>query len=418
MELSADLVMTPGARLAPPLSVAQSCDELPTHADVVVIGAGVIGLSFAWRASQAGLDVAVLDRGEIGAGTTFSATGMLAAAAEHEPGGSLLLPFALQSQELWPSFRAELEQESGVDIDFRPSGILLAALSREEVERLRARHAFLSASGLDCQWVAGRDVRALEPGLRPSACAGIHCPHDHQVDPRALVTALRVALARRKVALVENCGDVRIERVNGSVSGVHASKGYCRAPRVLVATGAWTSESGLAPAGLRVPVRPVKGQALALRARDGGRDLTRPVLSRQVLSRPVLSRIVWTEQVHLAPKRDGRLIVGATMEEAGFDGCVTAGGVYALLEGARRALPCVEEMEIEAIWTGFRPTSDDDAPILGELDGAGLAIAVGHHRNGILLAPGTAAELVELITRGRMGVHARALTIDRFRKED
>lgn len=402
MELSADFVMAPGARLAPPAS-ASACDGLPTHADVVVIGAGVIGLSFAWRASQAGLSVAVLDRGEIGAGTTFSATGMLAAAAEHEPGGSLLLPFALQSQGLWPTFRAELEQESGLGIDFRPSGILLAALSREEVERLRARHVFLSASGLDCQWIAGRDVRALEPGLRPSACAGIHCPHDHQVDPRALVAALRVALARRKVPVVENCADVRIERVNGLVSGVHASKGYCRAPRVLVATGAWTSESGLAPAGLRVPVRPVKGQALALRARDG---------------RPVLSRIVWTEQVHLAQKRDGRLIVGATMEEAGFDAAVTAGGVYALLEGARRALPCIEEMEIEAIWTGFRPTSDDDAPILGELDGAGLAIAVGHHRNGILLAPATAAELVELITRGGMGPHARALTINRFRKED
>ena len=363
----------------------------------------MIGLSFAWRASQSGLSVAVLDRGEIGAGTTLSATGMLAAAAEHEPGGSLLLPFALQSQRLWPSFRAELEQESGLDIDYRPSGILLAALSREEVDRLRARHAFLSASGLECQWLAGRDVRTLEPGLRPSACAGIHCPHDHQVDPRALVAALRMALARRKVALVESCADVRIEHVSGSVSGVHASKGYCRAPRVLVATGAWTSESGFAPAGLRVPVRPVKGQALALRERNG---------------QPVLSRIVWTEQVHLAQKRDGRLIVGATMEEAGFDASITAGGVYALLEGARRALPGIEEMEIEAIWTGFRPTSDDDAPILGELDDAGLAIAVGHHRNGILLAPATAAELVELITRGRMGAHARALTIDRFSNEN
>lgn len=402
MELSADLVLTPGARLAPPACVVVASDQLPTNADVVVIGGGVIGLSFAWRASQAGLKVAVLDRNEIGAGTTFSATGMLAAAAEHEPGGSLLLPFALHSQRLWPSFCAELERESGVDIDFRQAGILLAALSREELERLRARHAFLSASGLDCQWVAGRDVRVLEPGLRPTA-AGIYCPQDHQVDPRALVAALRVALVRRKVPLIEHCFDVRIERVNGSVSGVHASTGYCRAPRVLVATGAWTAESGFAPAGLRIPIRPVKGQALALRARDG---------------KPVLSRTVWTEQVHLAQKRDGLLIVGATMEETGFDASVTAGGVYALLEGARRAAPCIEEMGVEAIWTGFRPTSDDDAPILGELDGSGLAIAAGHHRNGILLAPATAKELVKLMTRGRMGAHARALTINRFRKED
>lgn len=401
MQLSADIVFTPGARLAPPLSDVGSPTDWPAHADVVVIGAGVIGLSFAWRAAQSGLNVAVVDRGEAGAGTTFSATGMLAAAAEHEPGGSDLLPFALESQRLWPSFCAELESESGLDIDFRRSGILLAALAREEVERLRARFAYFTNSGLDCRWIGGRDLRDLEPGLRPSTCAGIHCPQDHQVDPRALVAALRRALARRGVAVVENCGDVRIERANGLVEGVSALDRFCRSRRVILATGAWTATSGLLPAGLQIPVRPIKGQALALRARDG---------------RQALSQMVWTEHVHLAPKRDHRLIVGATMEEAGFDAAVTAGGVYALLEGARRALPCVEEMEIEAIWTGFRPTSDDDAPILGDVDGAGLAIAAGHHRNGILLAPATAQALVEFVTTGEMGINARALTLDRFSK--
>src|SRR5690606_20029626 len=159
----------------------------------------------------------------------------------------------------------------------------------------------------DCRWIAGPELRALEPGLRPSACAGLYCPHDHQVDPRLLVAALRMATSRRGVALVENCGELRIERVNGTVEGVCVSGRFCRAPRVILATGAWTANSGLLPEGVRIPVRPVKGQALALRARDG---------------RQALSQMVWTEHVHLAPKRDHKLIVGATMEEAGFDAAV------------------------------------------------------------------------------------------------
>ena len=395
--------LKPGARLAPPAFDRDAATStLPARADVIVVGAGVIGLSIAWRLACEGMSVAVLDRGEAGAGATLSATGMLAAAAEHEPGGEALLPFALESQAMWPEFCAELEGESGVDLDFRRSGILLVALSRDEVERLRARHAFLAQSGLACRWVGAQETRAMEPGLRPSASGGLYCPHDHQVDPRALVAALRTALSRRGVAIAENCDTVRIARAGAGLEGVMVGDRLCRSSRVVVATGAWAARDGLLPDDVRIPVRPVKGQSLALRTRDGASPL---------------SHIVWSEQVHLAPKRGGRLIVGATMEEAGFDAAVTAGGVFALLEGVRRALPCVEEMEIEAIWTGFRPTSDDDAPILGAADASGLALAVGHHRNGILLAPATAQALANLIARGAMSAHASALTLDRFRRK-
>jgi glycine oxidase len=400
----ADVFLEPGPRLAPPPLPrgVKPCALLPERADVVVIGAGVIGMSIAWEASRAGLSVAVIERGTAGGGATLSATGMLAASAEHEAGGGALLPFALESQRLWPAFAADLQRESGVDLDFRESGVVLAALSREELDRLRARYAFLVKSGVECAWVAGQALRALEPGLRPSASGAIHCPHDHQVDPRALVTALRAALAHRGVALVEHATDLAIDREGGVVAGVRLGEELCRTARVVLAAGAWIASSGLLPQGLSLPVRPVKGQSLALRARDG---------------RQPLARIVWTEHVHLAPKRDGRLIVGATMEEAGFDAAVTAGGVYALLEGARRALPCVEEMEIEAIWTGFRPTSDDDAPIVGDVDGAGLLIAAGHHRNGVLLAPATAQALTARLGDAPMGANARALTLARFSQE-
>ncbi len=140
------------------------------------------------------------------------------------------------------------------------------------------------------------------------------------------------------------------------------------------------------PTAIDIPLRPLKGQALALRT------------TRETGS---LSHVVWTEQIHLAPKSDGRLIVGATMEDAGFNPAITAGGVLALLEGVHRALPSSEEMEIEAIWSGFRPTTEDDAPILGDTGVPGLLVATGHHRNGILLAPVTAAAIEELVTDGR-----------------
>lgn len=401
MDVFTDHTLRTGARLRPPgPGGATPAAALPASADVAIIGAGVIGLSIGWRLARRGVRVVVLDRGEAGAGTTLSATGMLAASAEHEPGGDALLPFALESQRLWPVFREELESDSGVALDYRSEGVLVVALSRDEVERLRARHRFLARSGLEARWIDGPELRALEPSLRASAAAAIACPHDHQVDPRRLVAALRAAFTRAGGTLVERCAATGLLHAAGRIAGVETAHGACRAPQVVLATGVWAGEPGLLPSGARLPLRPVKGQALALRARAGSGPLR---------------HTVWTDHVHLAPKADGQLIVGATMEEAGFDDAVTAGGVFALLEGARRALPSVEEMALEAVWTGFRPTSDDDAPILGDLPGApGLTLAVGHHRNGILLAPATAHAIDRLLDGREMGAAAEAMNIARF----
>jgi glycine oxidase len=190
-----------------------------------------------------------------------------------------------------------------------------------------------------------------------------------------------------------------LDMAGGRVGGVVTAQGVCRAKSVVVANGAWAGSGGLLGALLAVPVRPLKGQALALgaSARTGAPR-----------------HVVWTEQVHLAPKAGGRLIVGATVEECGFDRAVTAGGIFALLEGARRALPSIEDMEVEAIWTGLRPTSDDDAPILGRTDVGGLVLATGHHRNGILLAPVTAQAIRDLVVTGAMPGAAARFGLARF----
>jgi glycine oxidase len=401
MIFCSDSTIAVGERLkAPPRSTSDATRQLapPARVDIAVVGAGVIGLSIAWRLARRGLSVAVFDRAQSGTGTSLAATGMLAAAAEHEPGGEDLLMLALESQRLWPQFRSELEADSGLSIGYRSEGTLVVALGRDEVERMRFRFEHQQRAGLDTRWLRGIEVRALEPGLRPSVAAGIACDGDHQVDPRLLIPALVHALQSRGGRLFENCPVTSLEISGGRISGLVTAAGICQARTVIVANGVWAADI-LLPQCIDIPLRPLKGQALALKT------------TRQTST---LSRVVWTEQIHLAPKSDGRLIVGSTMEDAGFNAAITAGGALALLEGVHRALPSSEEMEIETIWSGFRPTTDDDSPILGTTGIRGLLIATGHHRNGILLAPVTAAALEEFVTAGSMTGAAPLFGLDRF----
>ncbi|TXN47253.1 glycine oxidase ThiO [Methylobacterium sp. WL7] len=401
MTLAFDRPVSPIGRRRLPAGLAAQA-SLPARADVAIVGGGLIGLSIAWRLARAGRSVVVVERNTIGAGASLAATGMLAPAAEHEPGSDPLLPLALESLRLWPGFRDALEVETGLPIDYRADGTVVVAIGRDEVERLRFRYDLQRRSGLDAAWLPGTEVRRLEPALRPSVTAGVHCPSDHQVDPRLVMAALAEACRRAGVTLVEGTAVAGLDWSGGSVTGIRAGEGSVTADTVVLASGAWSGEGGLLPETLALPVRPLKGQSMALRttARTG-----------------TLSRMIWTEQVHMAPKSDGQLIVGATVEDCGFRSGITAGGLYALLEGARRVLPGVEEMEVEAVWGGYRPTSDDDAPIIDTL-APGLVVATGHHRNGYLLAPVTADAVAELVTRGALPEIAKPFTRARFHRPE
>lgn len=393
-----DLVPTTpiGSRRLP--SEPALVSRLPERSDVVVVGAGLIGLSVAWRLAQAGRSVAVVERETIGAGASLAATGMLAPTAEHEPGSDPLLPLALESLARWPGFRDDLHAASGLDIDYREEGTLVLAIGRDEVDRLRFRHDLQTRSGLSARWLSGAEVRALEPALRPSVAAGLFCQADHQVDPRQVMAALTRACRRAGVAIIEKCAVEFLSRAAGRVTGVETGQGAIEAGTVILAAGAWSGEAGLLPDELALPVRPIKGQSLALRT---------------TIRTGTLSHMVWTEQVHMAPKSDGHLIVGATVEDCGFTPGVTAGGLYALLEGARRVLPGIEEMAVDAVWSGYRPTSDDDAPILDAIE-PGLVVATGHHRNGYLLAPATADAVAALVSTGALPSFARGFGLSRF----
>ena len=346
--------------------------------DAVVVGAGLIGLACGWRAAQAGLSVAVLDRAEPGSGASGVAAGMLAPVTEADFGEESLLRLNLASRALWADFAAELEEHSGAGCGYAESGALVAAADRDDAEELRRLHQFQRSLGLDSEWLGPRDARALEPGLSPRVAGAILAPQDGHVDPRATLAALRAAFVASGGELLAGTEVAALERDGDRVTGVRTEAGRLSSDAVVVAAGAWSAE--LVPEG--PPVRPVKGQILELRVRRG----TRPP-----------RRIVRTPRCYLFARAGGRVALGATMEEQGFDTTVTAGGVYRLLEAAWEVFPEVLELELVAARSGLRPGSPDNSPMIGPAAEEGLLWATGHHRNGVLLAPLTAQAVVEAL---------------------
>ena len=349
--------------------------------EVLVVGAGAIGLACAWRAAQRGLRVRVLEREAPGAGASGVAAGMLAPVGEAAWGEDRLLAAALASHRAWPRFAAELA-EGGTDPGYIEGGALHVAFDRDEAAELRRRYELMTSLDLEAQWLSPTQCRGLEPGLHPSMFGGIHAPHEAGVDPGATVAARRLACDRAGVA-VESGAEVAAAITDGNrLVGLETGDGRRHgADAVVLAAGAW-SAAGWVPAEARPPVRPVKGQILTLRE-SGGRALA--------------DRIVVTERVYLVPRADGRLVVGATVEELGFDTRVTAGGVHELLREAYRALPEVAELELERAVAGLRPGTPDNAPLVGPGAIEGLILATGHFRNGILLAPLTADGVAALL---------------------
>ena len=350
---------------------------------MVVVGAGVIGLTCAWRAAQRGLDVVVLDRSAPVAGATGVAAGMLAPIGELTFGERRLLELTLASAERYPEFVAELEQASGCMTAYSRTGALHVALDRDEAEELRRRHELQRSLGLEAEWLTPRRCRDLEPGLSPSIAGGVHAPGEGAVDPRALCAALLAAL-EREGAEVRGRAAVREALTDGGrIEGVRTESGAeLRAGQVVLANGCWAGTSEWLPAHARPDVRPVKGQILTLRG---------------PAAEPVCERIVASERVYVVPRPDGRLIVGATVEERGFDTTVTAGGVHELLREAYRLLPEIAELELLEVAAGLRPATPDNMPLIGPGALDGLVLATGHYRNGILLAPLTAERVAETL---------------------
>jgi len=366
---------------------------------VAIIGAGVIGLGIAWRLAGRAA-VTVFDRAKAGSGASHAAAGMLAACCEAEPGEEALVALGRESQARWPAFADELSRATGIDVELRREGTLVLALTADDQAEIAHRLEFQRQLDLPLEWLSAAQTRAREPHLAGKIAGALFSAQDHQVDNRKLAQALRAAAEAAGVTIHEHRPVKEIVVQGGRAKGVALEDGTIAAADIVVlAAGAWSRGIAGLPPDRRPPVRPVKGQMLALQ------------MDRAA---PLLTHVLWAPGAYLVPRRDGRLIVGGTVEEQGFDDKITAGGMLTLLEAAWRAVPAIEELPVAEIWVGHRPGSRDDAPILGPGPAEGLVYATGHHRNGILLAPVTADAIARLVLDDVVEPAIKPFGLERF----
>ncbi len=352
--------------------------------DVVIVGGGTIGLSIGFELVREGTPVTIFERGTAGRGTSWQAAGMLAPDAEIGFEELELYRLNRESLRRWPDFASRVEGASGIDVDYRDEGTLIVADDRDSAEALRRLYGFQQEQGLDVEWLTGEDAREIEPFVAPRLSAAIYSSTDHQVDNRQLLRALRVAFEAEGGTLHE---DTPVEAVlpDEDAPAVRTEDDTrVEASRIVVASGVWSRELGGLTPDAQPPVRPVKGQMIQLQRKP-------PFDLQHVIRGP---------DAYLAPKSNGRIVVGATSEEMGFDTTVTAGGLYDLLEGAWEVVPGIYDLPVEDTWAGLRPASRDHAPLLGETSVPGVIMATGHYRHGILLTPVTAEEIANLVRTG------------------
>lgn len=362
-------------------------------ADVLVVGAGVIGLAVAWRCRQRGLSVTVVDPAP-GSGASRTAAGMLAPVTELHYGEQPLLRLNLASAARYPAFAAELQEVTGRSIGYRRTGTAVAAWDAADLAALRDLAGFAGSLGQPVRTLTGRELRALVPGIAPGLPGGLLAPDDHQVDNRRLHAAL-LAAATGAGARAVDAPVARIDLAGERVRGVTLADGTALAAgAVVLAAGAHSGRIAGLPDAARPRVHPVKGQTLRLRMPAA----TMPPL--------ILRGAVKGVPVYLVPRAPdagqgaGELVIGASTEEAGFDCTPRAGAVYELLRDAQSLLPAVSEAELVEVSTGLRPGSPDNAPLIGPGGVDGLVVATGHYRNGVLLTPVTGDGVATLLAGG------------------
>lgn len=374
--------------------------------DVAIIGGGVIGTALAHELVRRGRSVVVLERDSPGRRATWAAAGMLSPLGESE-GHAGFLELADESLRRYAGFVHVLREATGIDVEYRTNGKLHVAFTAEEQAELERIAAGPHAARFDAALVDAAEVRRLEPELSADIGQGLLVGRDHRVNNRLLAQALASAALKGGATVRTGTPARAVTTSHGRVTGLRLASGeQLVATHVVLAAGSWSAELEGMPGA--VPVFPVKGQMLAVdgRARHNGRS-----------GRAPLERVVHGPGAYLIPREDGRILVGATVEEVGFRTGPTPRGVAGLIESAGRMLPVLEDLPLVETWAGFRPATPDRHPILGtDPDLPGLHYATGHFRNGILLAPATAQLLADVIIDGAAPALLEPFGIGRFRR--
>ena len=352
--------------------------------DVVIAGGGVIGGAIALELARAGLRVAIVDRQEPGQEASWASAGIISPAPEN-PAMIVTVPLAKASAGLYPHFVALVEEISGKIVGWRPKGTLEALFSHDTKAELSTIIAVHHGLGLKAEPLRAEDARELEPALSDEVEAAVLRPEESSVDNRALTGAVLEAAKRSGVEIFSGHAAKAVWREGDRCAGLLLHNEKIEAKWTIIAAGCFSA--AIEGVARYAPVRPAKGQMAALRAED-----------------VAIERVLWSEKIYLVPRNDGRILAGATVEHAGFDKRVTAGGIAKILSAAIELAPDLANARIEETWAGLRPDSPDHLPILGPTDLEGLVIATGHFRSGILLTPITARLIREWITEQRVSV--------------
>lgn len=363
--------------------------------DVAIIGGGVIGCAAAYALAGAGLRVLLLERDRIACEASGEAAGMLAPQAEASEAGPFLA-LGLRSRDLFPALTAALREETGLDVGYRREGTLCPCLTEEEEAEARSRLAWQQGQGLPVEWWEAEDVRRAEPGISPAVRGALLIPGDHQVTSGTFTRALALAAARRGAEIWEGAPVTGFVRDRKRIVGVKNLDRTVSAGRYVLAAGPWSPQVATL-LGLPVPVLPVKGQLCMAALLQGGPG-----------------HVIYSHLAYLVPRPGGEIVLGTTVEFAGFDKRVTVGGLQGILAGTQAVYPTLAGAPILRAWAGLRPSTSDELPLLGPVpEVEELVVATGHHRNGILLAPITAQLLREIIVDGRTSIPLTPFRVDR-----
>ena len=366
--------------------------------DVAIVGGGIIGATIALELARDKLTAVVLDRQQPGREASWAAAGMLSPAPD-SPLDAPLVPLLRRSLQLYPEFVATIEQESGKPTGYARNGALQIFCGPNGEADRNAEIAEHRRLGLTTEPIALETAREWEPSIGPSAAAASWLPDEATIEPRLLMEAVLSAARSHQVEIRSDCEVIGLLRVGGRCTGLMACGEHITAGSVVVAAGCYSGQileaSGLSAS--YAPTRPVRGQMICLRSSDLR-----------------LRRVVRSHRTYLVPRPDGRIVAGSTLEEAGFRKQVTPAGVKHILEGALELCPDLGNAEVLETWSGLRPGTSDDLPIIGPTEMEGLLIATGHYRNGILLAPVTARLIRNFLTRSHTDFDSRAFSPLRF----
>jgi glycine oxidase len=385
--------------------------NVPNHAEVVIVGGGVIGLVVARALALRGCsDVLLIERAGLGAEASSAAAGMLAPQAEADFADEFF-HLACRSRDMYPGFAAALLEETGIDIELETTGTLYLAFTDHDATELRKRYQWQKAAGLTLQMLGGDDARLLEPAVSDNVTAALKFPMDLQVENRRLISALAASTEKLGVRLLTGTTVATLKTDYRGIVGVETSLGFVGTDTVVVAGGAWTSALGLTDmSGRATPaktlpnlrIEPIRGQMLCFEANP-----------------PIARHVIYSPRGYIVPRRDGRLLAGATTEQAGFDKRVTAEGVSSILSAAMEISPQIGALAMRSSWAGFRPRAADGLPVIGQCaEIGGLFYATGHYRNGILLAPITGELIAGAIVDQAVSTELNYFSPNRFERAD